>query len=250
MRPEPEPEPVDDNFIIVKRSGALTTTVPWTTVSVVDIYKESDIQAGDEGTLYDHPNGRHAIYKPSYSLISPKWTTLSGLGINRDHAWNQDNVQDHYSGEDSFGHDVTISGNRLYITAPDEHLDGKVGAMYIYALSDLSAPPIRIMSEYMHPPHVPAPEPEPEPDLPDGVDHWIASSPRYEWSEYNDFDGTTDITLLIVWNDVSKLQLVYPSFDDIPTTITGNDGRTYTRGALQNTYGNESKYYGVIREAQ
>ena len=102
----------------------------------------------------------------------------------------------------------------------------------------------------MHPPHVPAPEPEPEPDLPDGVDHWIASSPRYEWSEYNDFDGTTDITLLIVWNNVSKLQLVYPSFDDIPTTITGNDGRTYTRGALQNTYGNESKYYGVIREAQ
>jgi hypothetical protein len=247
--PGPEPDPVNDNFFIVKREGRLTTTTPWTTVSVVDIYKESDIQAGNEGTLYNHPNGRTGIYAPSYSLISPIWTTLSGLGINSDHTWDQDGVEP-IGVLDSFGHDVTISGNRLYITAPDEHLNGKVGAIYIYALSDLSAQPIRITSEYTHPPHVPSPEPEPEPDLPDGVDHWVASSPRYEWSEYDDFDGTTDVTLLIVWNDVSKLQLVYPSFEDIPTSVTGNDGRTYTRGALQNTYGNESKYYGVIREAQ
>ena len=92
------------------------------------------------------------------------------------------------------------------------------------------------------------PEPEPEPEYPDGVEYWNAS-PRFEWSEYDyPDDGTLSITLMVFYNDQIAFQGTFDSPDDVPLSVTGVDGNTYTRGTLEGSYGAvNSKYFGVTK---
>jgi hypothetical protein len=146
----------------------------------------------------------------------------------------------------------TLSSEALYDIAQQygyaETLDNYSGLQgKIKALTYLLLDPIKIVNggydieKYVA---------DPEPDLADDLPHWSGSSPRYEWSEYIE-NIDAPVSLLLTWNG----SVVYSedvSIEEVPTQVTGTDGRIYLRGDQRGVYGVDdlSKYYSIIRQGE